>query len=435
MKLSPVDLGRLALRSLARSAVVVLVATAVYAQGAEDAAIADQRMPFSGLRHVQLLEVRESDGVSEFEFATAFRRKDGLGEIAVFRRALPGALDVALPTPLGDPSETMVVPFEVVPEWTWLSRVPWRLVTVGDARRVVAVDAAKARLVMHVFPSGEIVDVLSDVERLDDVRVVGDEIEVLYLSDGEVRLLGMSAAGERSRDKAIAGPFDGDIVACFVGATAGGVPTREAVVVGRRGQSLELRLVDLESVESRRTLVEAQPTVWRTRAIAAWRGSEGCYRVAIGQPDAFHGAGRVLLYGAEAEGEILAESGELLLHGAAAGDQDGSAFGGDYGAVVAFGCDADGDGLPELVVGAPTFAVAGHVELIRSKPPGPRTSIHNWVMSRLASSLSVSPCGRYVMAGASPMGYPEQWNDAAWASLIEVRGVQRERVRLHTGAD
>lgn len=387
----------------------LLVAAAALAspQGADVDAVPDEGA-VGALRHVQLLGVTESEPRT-MRFVTST-----VGGVALHERLLSDR------SPLGAPEAILETTFEVLPLWSWSSRAPWRLLEAGDRAWLLSVDEEAEVLLVQSFPEGEEVARVEDASELEDARIRDGGIEILVRNRENVDALRLA-------------PGDGSIVrfaridlglmfsaACFVEPEDGVPQPRTAFAATYDDGDLILHRIDLADGTALRV-----PTgvVGGGRALRlAARRTGDVDRIAVGTPMFNYSSGRVVLTSVGDGGRVGAAR---LLHPFGRPD-DGhpGAWPNNYGQALSFTADADGDGLPDLAIGASYGSASEHVDLVSwaaGRSLSRTSSRAASARHRIGSSVSASPCGRYVLAAGGLASYPEWFEQSAEAVLLDVR--------------
>ncbi|MEM9378880.1 MAG: integrin alpha [Planctomycetota bacterium] len=386
---------------------LLLVSAAVPALGAavqateEGGAAADRQT--GALRHVQLLGV--ADGKVRFATST-------LGGIALHERALG---DEVL---LAEPKAFLATEFPVLPMWTWRERVPWRLVERGDDAWLVAAHHRASEVVVLRFPSGEPVARIPEADALEDARFAGDRIEVLARR-GEViafaRVDPESGATETSVLVDAGSKYAGAAFVAGPSVDGGNQPPTAATVATYENGALVVYFVDLQNRDLRRVPTEI---VQRRRTALRVSARQHCDDriAAIGLPLHDGERGQVVLVALDPP-----HVSPCWPHGRRR--EDRNVIGRDvlFGQAVAVTADADGDDRPDALVGAPYGFASDHVDLVS---PARSRSIRRFdlisFLHRVGTAVSVSPCGRHVLASGGHAGYPEDHRLGGFAALIDV---------------
>jgi hypothetical protein len=162
----------------------------------------------------------------------------------------------------------------------------------------------------------------------------------------------------------LAGPAAGQEFGCAL-ATTGGSPAGQLAIGARAaGGAGKVYVYQLSGQSLVRELSGGQSGDRFGETLAAHDlNGDGTRDLLVGAPGAAAGTGRVYAYAGEVGGPLL-----YALNGEAAGD--------GFGGALAVG-DVNGDGLPDLVVGAPGAASgAGRVYLFSGAPGNPL--LHSW---------------------------------------------------------
>jgi len=386
------------------------------------------------LRHVQLLEVTAGEA-PVVRFVTAMRRGAdawGLGRIALFECPIDDVIT------LGDPVEIMDLPYEVLPTWTWSKRVPWRVIETESGSWLIAHDRHGWVTEIREFPSGETLIRVGGTRSLEDVRLRGDVIEILGCAGrGVDGAWNQPAQVERIRwtigeDTAVREKlFDMRFlanapqrapVATFVSVPIGSPASNTIVIAEMRGWAPVFHVFEDGSEEARTlspTLDHLDSSPMRVRA---WE-HDGLRRIVLGMPDWDNRMGRVIVM-ADDEGVPACMVVDLL---PAEAPMEGNLLASETvpshlkgGHSIEFVNDMDGDGIPDLALGGPQLFLSEYIEMV-SSASGKSLSISRTGAgnSRLGTSVSTSPCGRYVLAAGGNVTYPEAFSGRGDALLID----------------
>ncbi len=366
---------------------------------------------YGALRHVQLLGV-SGESPPVLRFATAYQTSitgTSDGRIALFERSAESTAE------LGEPTAVMDLPFDVLPFSTWSSRVAWRLVELDERIVAVTFDASEDRVVVLQFPAGEPVAALENVHYFEDARARDGKVEILIRTATDIDLAVVDVRTKEVTRAPLLGEIDTNAAACFIGTDCGEPVLPEAVVVTFRDGHPFVRRVDLVTGDVSRTSVEVDsPGPGRLR-VAAW-GRGPLRRIAIGMPW-FHrmtsrvcivaddeGGPSVLLHTAYPYGGVAERGGESL----------------NYGQDLAFTRDLDGDRIADLAIGSSGGTFSEHLDIVStrtgrswSRHASPRSFFH------IGSTVSVSPCGRYVLTAGGHSSMPEVLDQKGEAVLVD----------------
>lgn len=388
------------------------------------------------LRHVQLLGVTGGDQPT-MRLATAMRRgplgKQG-GRIAIIECSADSKAFSSEPVAVVD------LPYEVLPMWSYMKPVSWRVLETESATWLVAHDRHRGVTEIRDVASGEVQITIGGTSSFEDVRVDGDVIELLAIASAGARgtvsypisverirwTIGADGVERRSLSD-VQGTSNrplGRPVAVFARTSAGGPAASTIVVAAMSGFSPVFHVFDAGSKEARTLTPTIEQPGKSSLRLRAWQ-AQGKLRIALGMPGWDNSTGRVIVMAADA-GEptaLVADifPNEMSLEGTS-GLRAGSAFSFAYGQALDFVNDMDGDDIPDLAVGAP-LVIGGVTDLVssatgkrlrRGTPPGTR-----W--NPLGACVSTSPCGHWVLTTEGEVGYPEVFTRQAVPVLIEFR--------------
>lgn len=395
---------------------------------AQDEAEPTTRLRHTGLVDARLLDVLDAPDARGMTFATWFAHDDGEAEIALFRLGLDDPAEEIPLRAIGEPEVAMRIDASIVPLGDMSAASRWRLVGPAKAQRAVVHDARNGRIGVLAFPSGEVLHIEEQATTLLDARARGASVEVLYEREGTLRWVRAGLGSEVERGFLPVRGFDPHGVdASFLTGTRSGV----TAAGWRDGQHVGF-VAALDASEV--TPFELDAGVkWPGPPVAIGRAlAKGGSLLAIGQPRANEGDGRVVLLQSDGGG-VPAEIGWLTPPQRETPDP--LALDLRFGAWLELAADVDADGLPELCVVSMT-SPWGHrrLEVVRSGGEGARESFVLEALGRQfgGTSTSLDPTGRFVLvtAGSEPSSGPNAV--PSQALLVEIGAPSRVRARLTT---
>ncbi|MEM6571500.1 MAG: integrin alpha, partial [Planctomycetota bacterium] len=328
-------------------AAIATLAPAVAAIQATEVAREDVERLAGALRHVQLLGV--ADGKVRFATST-------LGGIALHER------DLGKEVLLREPAAFLATEFPVLPMWTWHRRVPWRLVERGKDAWLVARNAEAREIVVQSFPSGDQVARIPDVSALEDARLGAAGIEILFRRDESIVLgeIDAAAAGEVETEELLDAGSTRAGATFVTGSSGAGAPPQTAVVATSDGRALVILGVDLEHGDVRRVATEIEQSDRTALRVAAREDGDDVLAV-VGLPRHADQWGQVVLV---ALGPPTVST--CSPYGKPTVERHRIGWDCWFGQSVGVTADADGDGRPDVVVGASYGTASEHVDLVSS---------------------------------------------------------------------
>lgn len=386
-----------------------------------------------GLRQVQLLEVSDGD-VRRMRFVTTYEVDgDSRPHVELAEHVEPIVDDA--PRALGNartisaPVASMVVPLRPsgFPSLPWEARPAWSFVELGDFKFVVVEEAARACVTVLQFPNGRVVAELKDANELHDARPRGGALEVLYRSDRHIFLARIDPeTGVEDRQR-LAGERDSASVSAFVEASPGSDVGEEVVVLARRGSGWFLEHV-LPGGGEPWALALPLDDPWQAEARVRVAGfARGDRRWFLATNTGYHNdVGIAISVERRVEGPVGAIHKlfgygvkEQELANDRADGTDVVRAGGHLGQAIAI-LEAKGeDEGPRALLTLPTGLLCERVQLHRVAG---LTSLaaHEEPGFRYGSSLSVSPCGDYVLVGGCGFGWPDHPSRPGFVQLLRV---------------
>lgn len=359
------------------------------------------------LRHVQLLEVTVNQP-HIVRFATST-----VAGVAVHERRLGDR------RPLGEPDAMLPTQFDALPMWSWSHRAPWQILESDEESWLVALDEESGTVDLRTFPGGEEVARVPHASSFESARLRDGSIEVLLRNGEEVDLVAIDPA---ARTVARTTLVDLDLpfaAACFVESGPRSDVPRSAFVVTYEDTELVTYRLDLAEGGVQRVPTGVIGGGRALRLVA--RRSGKLDLVAIGTPMFDGDWGRVVVVSIGAGGRV---GDSRLLHPLGQPDDGmpGVEWTMQYGQALAFTADADEDGHPDLAVGA-SYGPSEHVDIV-SWVSGASlarvTSRSEFGRHRIGSSVSASPCGRYVLSAGGQASYPEVFRTSGAALLLDL---------------
>jgi hypothetical protein len=355
---------------------------------------------FGQFRHVQLLELR-GDVV---RFATQVE----LGTMGVHRPAGQDTCIAVFEGSAREPVSELALGGSLIRGFTWTERTAWRLLELGGASWLAVLEHRRQEpgglLRVLTFPGGEEVLRVADVQEIEDALVRGGQADLVVRRGKFVRWLRLSEAGEVVLDASI--DLGLEHVGCA--ALARGAGGSGGWGVGWRGGKLLAVPFDERGAHPERSVpveFEGGPDDDRARVgarlrAAAWTSESGTHLV-VSWPGYRNAVGKLQVLD-------VGSKPRRLWEGRPGPEVDGDSLDqNEYGQALAFVPDADGDGVPEVLVTGPWNFVT-RVDLLSGRTGSP---LERWSPGGFLStghSLSLSADGtRALVGGAAQRGYPE----------------------------
>ncbi|RKY15962.1 MAG: hypothetical protein DRQ55_18890 [Planctomycetota bacterium] len=369
------------------------------------------------LRHLHWLPTK--DGVQRL--ATVARVVTGT-DLRSTAHATPRATLVQIRDIAGVLEAQLSVPFDLLPVNSWTHALTWRVIQLESGLALALVDRKGQRFHLLHFTSGEPLAASRSAMRLLDVRQQAAGAECLVESDEGLERLVIRADGKAVTAATLATGLDKIGAASFV-STFGTAVTPADDVWASGWKDGELAIVRLGAEEPHPILLKlaVTPTRGTKLRLDATRRA-GRTWLAIGNPNYRSGTGRI------AVAEVLDDEVKILWDGRPDAEMIGDMWDQrDYGQCVAFVPDADGDGVPDLIVSGPWSWVDTCVDLL--SVAGGRRLFQDTAMRVHATghSLDISADGeRVLLGGADWRDYPENLTHTGIGRVLNTSDLKGE---------